>query len=194
MLRIPPAHEAAVQSEVDGCCDFCNHRQPSRIVFGRSRFESRLTPWRSCSRSLRQSFAASQATVRADRHLDTIMTRSDYDAFEGEYDNTDVLRIHHLATGGGRDGGSSAERTAPVLGDGSGRSRTGRQITSHQAARIHPRWRKAASSRHFASKKPGIVVPSTPNCSSARSQPLETSFRYAFIYSEDVNSTSPEAS
>lgn len=50
----------------------------------------------------RLAIAATQEIIRADRERDTIMCRSDYDAFEGEYDRTDVLWIHLCVTGGGR--------------------------------------------------------------------------------------------
>ncbi|WP_027171779.1 AraC family transcriptional regulator [Methylobacterium sp. 10] len=45
---------------------------------------------------------ATHEIVRADLSLDTIMTRSDYEDYEGAYENTDTLWIHLCTSGGGR--------------------------------------------------------------------------------------------
>ncbi|GJE16078.1 helix-turn-helix transcriptional regulator [Methylobacterium marchantiae] len=45
---------------------------------------------------------ATHEIVRADLSLDTIMTRSDYEDFEGAYESTDTLWIHLCMSGGGR--------------------------------------------------------------------------------------------
>lgn len=45
---------------------------------------------------------AAHEIVRADLSLDTIMTRSDYEDYEGAYENTDTLWIHLCTSGGGR--------------------------------------------------------------------------------------------
>ncbi|KQO56526.1 hypothetical protein ASF24_18665 [Methylobacterium sp. Leaf86] len=45
---------------------------------------------------------ASHETVRADLSLDTIMTRAEYEDFEGVYENTNTLWIHLCTSGGGR--------------------------------------------------------------------------------------------
>ncbi|KMO41082.1 helix-turn-helix domain-containing protein [Methylobacterium aquaticum] len=45
---------------------------------------------------------ATDEILRADRDRDTIMRQSDYDAFKGEYESTDMLWVYLCVSGGGR--------------------------------------------------------------------------------------------